>query len=504
MMKKTYLIIALCLICLQLSAPEWSISYPGEFPLGFTRFIDGFTDIGGVTFLAGQEGPDESHPDAIFMRIDPNGTHSEFKYRKTGFHSIANCIIEMPNHNLFVSGNLYDAADDYLMVLILDKHLNLLYERQYEKGVEAISFKECKATIDGHNHVIVTTAVAQNNEYNGIDYHGAFFKFDDQGKLLNYRYLIEDYPDPLYFIMDYRPRQMWYKEDSETLLCLAPGYGGILSFITFDSSFNYIEEYPIWNDSIEKSDHTICRMDSYTDYWYNENEALFFSGICDNEHNRLRVAHVNTQGEILELIRLNERADTIDDPAVRRCMAAVSDSMFYFSFHYHEWKYYPGFACVYQLNDNLEIVGRHVDDDHNCYRTSLILPTADYGCITVNDSCSYEPLSHQRHPVIKKLTSEDFEHVPLFIEGQYAEHGKTSSMPYPNPADKTLNIPLPALTQKVRCQITDPKGIIIIDRIVESSSCLLQFDVSQLKTGLYLYRVYTPDKTLLHGKFMKK
>ena len=132
MMKKMDLIIALCLICLQLSAQEWSISYPGELPLGFTRFIDGFTDIGGVTFLAGQEGPDESHPDAIFMRIDPNGTHSEFKYRKTGFHSIANCIIEMPNHNLFVSGNLYDAADDYLMVLILDKHLNLLYERQYE------------------------------------------------------------------------------------------------------------------------------------------------------------------------------------------------------------------------------------------------------------------------------------------------------------------------------------------------------------------------------------
>ena len=503
-MKKPYLIIALCLISFLLSAQEWSISYPGEFPLGFTRFIDGFIDEDGVTFLSGQEGPDESHPDALFMRIEPNGTHKEYKYLIEGFHSRASCIIELPNHNLFVAGNLYGVTDDYLMVLILDKQLNLLFEKQYEKEVEAISFMDCKATLDSHNHVIVTTAVAQNNEYYGIDYHGVFFKFDNQGNLLNQRYLFEDYPDPLYFFTEYHPRQMWYKEDSETLLCLAPGYGGIFSFITFDSSFNYVEEHPIWNDNIEKSDHTICRMDSYTDYWYNEDEALFFCGICDNEHNRLRAARVNTQGEILELIRLNERADTIDDPAVRRCMAAVSDSIFYFSFHFHEWKYYPGFACVYQLNENLEIVGRHVDDDHNCYRTSLILPTSDYGCISVNDSCSYETLSYLRHPIIKKLTLEDFEHVPLSIEGQHAEHGNQSSIPYPNPTDKILNIPLPDLMQKVRCQITDSKGIVIIDRIVEPSSCLLQFDVSQLKTGLYLYRVYTPDKTLLHGKFMKK
>lgn len=503
-MKKTFFIFALCVMCFQLPAQEWSISYSGDFPQGFTRIIDGFIDEDGVTFLSGQEGPNENQHDALFMRIEPNGTHAEFKYHKTGFHSKANCIIELQNHNLFVAGNLYGMTDDYLMVLILDKQLNLLYERQYGKDVEAVCFMDSKATLDNHNHVIVTTAVAQNNEYNGVDLHGVFFKFDDQGNLLSQRYLIEDYPDPLYFIMDYRPRQMWYKKDHETLLCLAPGYGGILSFITFDSAFNYIEEHPIWNDDIEKSDHTICRADCYTDYWYNEDEALFFSGVCDNENNKLRVARVNTHGEMLELIRLNEKTDTIDDPAVRRCMAAVSDSMFYFSFHYHTWAYYPGFACVYQLNENQEIVGRHIDDDHNCYRTSIILPTADHGCITVNDSCSYNPISQQRHPIVRKLTLEDFEHVTLHLGKQHTGEDNLS-MPYPNPADKTLNIPLPIFEpQRIRCQISDSKGIIVTDRIVEPNSRLLHFDVSRLKTGSYQYRIYTHDKTLLHGKFIKK
>lgn len=504
MMKKTIFIFALFLLSFSLPAQEWSIRYSGAYPLGFTRFLDGFIDEDGVTFLSGQEGADESQCNALLMRIESDGSHREFIYNKIGHYSKANCIIEMPNHNLFVAGNLYDENDDYFMVLIFDKQLNLLFERQYEKEVEADSFKDCKATLDHHGHVIVTTAVAISNMYQGFDFRGVLFKFDFQGNMLNSRYLIEDYPNPLYFIMDYRPRQMWYNENSETLLCLTTGYGGVLSFVSFDSTFNYIGEFPILNDDAGAPEQTLCRLDSYTDYWYNEDEALFFCGTCDYERDKLRVARVNTSGEILELIQLNERTDTIDDPATRRCMAAVNDNIFYFSFYYHTWKYYPGFACVYQLNERQEIVGRHIDDDHDRYRASLILPTSDYGCITVNDSCSYESISQIRHPVIRKLTLEDFEHVPLTIGEQHTGLDDKTSMPFPNPTEGTLNIPLPCFEQQVRCRICDSKGIIATDRIVASDTQLLQFDVSKLKNGLYHYQIYTPNKTLLQGKFVKK
>lgn len=472
--------------------------------MGLTTLADGFIDGDGVTFLAGREGIDNEVSDALLMRIEPDGTHSEFKYHREGCLSKATCIIEMNNHNLFVAGNMSDDKDDYVMVLILDKQLNLLEERSYAKEIEAVSFRNCKATLDSHNHVIVATAVAQNNQYQGTDLHGVFFKFTYQGDLVSHRYLIEDYPHPLYFIMDFRLRQMWYKEENETLLTLSTGYGGVLSFVTYDSAFNYIEEYPIWRDETDRSDHTLYREDSYTDYWYNEEEALFFSSRGDYDHNKLRVSRVNTHGEFLDFICLNERADTIDDAATSRCMATANDSIFYFLFHYHTWPLYPGIGCVYQLNERQEIVGRHLDDEHQCYQSRIVLPTADNGCVVVYDSCNYQALPDIKHPVIKKLSTDDFEQVFLSSEPTLANPFQDFS-PYPNPADHVIHIPLYGQgTAGRRLRITDTKGLIVADYHVGQEDTLLQIDISGLKPGMYLYQLYTIDQTLLSKKFIKK
>lgn len=501
-MKKLILALLFSFIYLNIPAQEWNIHYSGDYPEGCTHFHDGFIDEDGVTFLAGQTGPDTDTPETLFMRIEPDGSHSEYKYSKPGFHSRATCIIEMPDHNLFAAGNLYGETDDFVIVLILDKQLNLLEEKQYAKEVEGDSFGICKATLDSHQHIIVSTYVIQENAYQGFDYRGMFYKFDTHGDLISHRYLYEDYPHPVYFFFDFRLRQMWYKPDNETLLCLAPGYGNMLSFITFDSAFNYIEEHEIWQDDIDRSDHTLYR-DCYTDYWYSEEEALFFSSRGDADHNKLRVSRVNTQGEILDFIRLNERADTIDDAAHSRCMAAANDSIFYFSFYYHTLSYYPGTACVYMLNDHQEIIGRYVDDELDCYRSHLVLASADGGCITVNDSCNYYSFTSKTRPIIKKLRIEDFETIPLSISHDERPHSATGEA-YPNPCNEIIHIPVPYDSHpNIRCQVYDHFGHIVIDRIVRHSS-MLELDVSKLRTGVYHYRIYTDKETLLTEKFIKK
>lgn len=502
-MKKRFFTFALCLFFSQLSAQEWVVNYIGEYIPGLTTLVDGFVDEDGVTFLAGREGIDEEVSHALLMRIEPDGAHSEYKYFREGYHSKATCIIEMNDNNLFVAGHLSDEADDWLLVLILDKQFNLLQERQYEKEVEAVSFRDSKATLDCHDHVIVSTAVVQNNPYQGTDLRGVFYKFNYQGNLVSHRYLIEDYPHPLYFLMDFRLRQMWYKEETETLLCLSTGYGGVLSFVTFDSAFNYVEEHPIWRDEIDRSDHTINREDSFTDYWYNEDEALFFSSRGDYDHNKLRVSKVNTQGEFLDFICLNERPDTIDDAASSRCMAAINDSTFYFLFHCHTLPLYPGIGCVYQLNERQEIVGRHIDDDHQCYQSRIILPTPDNGCIVVYDSCDYKPLPHRRHPVIQRLRPDDFEQVFLSVETPPDDPIHNLSL-YPNPANDAIYLPIPALgTTHLRFRITDNKGLLIADCFTDCES-RVKIDISRFKPGVYCLRLYTPEKTLLTEKFIKK
>lgn len=502
MKKKLYFSIVFCLFHILLSAQEWNINYHGAHPSGKTHFRDGFIDGDGVTFFAGQEGPNADTPDALFMRIEPNGDYSTFIYKKEGFHSRATCILEMQDHNLFVAGNLYGDSADYVMVLILDKQLNLLEERQYEKEVEAYSFGLCKAALDSHGNIIVSTTVLQDNGTIGTYDHGVFYKFDHHGDTIRHRYLIEDYPSPLYYFMDFHVRQMWYDADEETLLCLAPGFGNVPSFITFDSAFNYIEEYPIWRDDPEKSDHTLSQ-DCFTDHWYSKDEALFFSSFGDYHRNKLRVSRINTHGEYLEYIHLNERTDTIDDPAAPRCMATANDSTFYFSFFYHVWETYPGIACIYMLNEHLEIIGRHLDDEHDRYRSNIILPTADGGCISVIDSCNYGLSASESHPIIKKLKREDFELIPCSVTQN--DHRPSRLGAYPNPCEGMLHIPLPSMDGTgIRCQVIDNLGRTIANRMVPPSGGTLDLDVSRLKPGIYSYRIYSDQGTLLTERFIKK
>lgn len=502
MTKKLLLLIMFCLTHLFATAQDWSIRYVGDYPMGRIHFIDGIIDEDGVTFLAGQEGPHLDTTNALFMRIDPDGNHSEFKYSKSGCRSRATCILVLPDNHLFATGNLYADTTDYTMVWILDKQLNLLEERQYEKEAEGVSLGSSKAILDSHGHVIASTYIIQDNAYQGTDYRGVFYKFDHHGDTISHRYLYKEYPDPVYFLWDFRLRQMWYRAEEETLLCLAPGYGNILSFITFDSAFNYIDEYPIWQEDIDKSDHTLSR-DSYTDHWYNDDEALFFSSRGDADHNKLRVSRVNTHGEILDFIRLNERTDTIDDAARPRCMATANDSTFYFSFYYHTLSKYPGIACVYLLNDRLELIGRHIDDDHTCYRSCLILPTSDGGCITVNDSCHYNFISTFMHPIINKLSRDDFETITLSVSD--APQRPMNYDAYPNPCEETLHIPLPNMeSTNIRCQVFDNQGRTIINRMVHPYGNTLDLDVSKLRTGGYHYRIYSNKEALLTGTFIKK
>lgn len=499
-MKKSLLfIVVLCLVRCSLHAQEWTLNYKEGYPDGRIHFHDGLVDHEGIAFLVGEEGTDYQHPNAFLLRIDPDGTYRAFHYGRPGCHTKATCLVETQDRHLFMVGNCHGEGSDSLLVLLMDKDLRLLAEKTYGKNSSAGPFDACKALCDPYGNVIVATSVSMENGFGGTEDRGVFFKFNAQGILLHQHYLTADYPDPLFYFMDFHPRQLWYRSEDETLLCLAPASGGIMSFITFDTAFNYVEEHPIWRDDPDKSDHTLFR-DCYTDYWHSSDEALFFSSRGDADHNKLRISRVNTQGEFLEFIRLNERPDTIDDAARHRCMAAANDSTYYFGFHTHTTGYYPGNSGVYRINARLEITGRHLDDDHDHYRSWMVLPTPDGGCLTVNDSCSWSGTADLGHPVIRKLRPEDFETVSCTVTP--TERMPQQHCAYPNPVETILHIPIPQQTQ--RCQVLDERGRIVCDRLITDPGDCLLLDVSHLPAGLYFYRLVHNDQPILQNKFIKQ
>lgn len=504
MKRNIYITILLCLLCGVLSSQNWVVDYHGDYPSGRTHFSSGFVDEDGVTFLSGYQGSDGSNSETLLMRIEPDGTHTETVYHKEGCRSMAHCIVETDDHKLFVTGIFNDNLDNYLMTLIYDKELNLLHEARYEKEMDAIMFGESNATVDSHGNIIVSTALANHNQYGAWDYHGVFYKFDSQGELLSHKFLLAEAPDPVFYLRRFQVRQMWYREEDEQLLCLAPGFGNVMSFITFDSAFNYISEYPILrghdSDTVSDDFHTLI-SDCYTDHWYTPEEALFFSSKGDENRNKLRISRVNIQGEYLDFIRLHERADTIDDVAHHRCMATANDSTFYFSFYQHVYSRYPGEAAVYMLNDRLEIIGRYVDDQHDSFRSMLIMPTPDGGCITVNDSTGIELNSPCVHPKITKLRKEDFETIGLDVISEETAF----PTPFPNPTTGMLYLPLSDMTlSKGRFRVYDQQGRVVSDRILDGCQGMLQVNLSSLKAGIYFYEIRDKDTILLRERIVKE
>lgn len=494
--------ILLCLAYGTLFSQSWELNYHGEYSQGRTHFNFGFVDEDGVTFLAGQQGPDYyTSVDLLLMRIEPDGGHSETTYHKDGFLIEAHHILETAGRQLFVVGRVFDQSNDAIIVLWFDKDLNLLHESIYEKEVEGTKFERCTATLDSHGNIIVATAVVQPHQPIATARRGVFLKYNQQGELINRHYLIGETDSPVYELKKFLVRQMWYRSESEQLLCLAPAYANVMSFIVFDSAFNYIEEHPIWRETDGLALDHYLNEDCYTDHWISDDEALFFSSRGDIDHNKLRVSQVTTQGEFTEFIQLNERPDTIDNVATRRCMATANDSTFYFSFRESAMKLLPGTAVVYMLNDKYDIIGRYIDDEHDIFRPCLILPTSDGGCITVNDSCDWDLEIRHSHPKITKLRREDFEIVSLSVEPSTVNEPRA----FPNPCTDLLNIPLTDIYgEELRCRICDYLGRIVIDQSVPDRSGTLQLDISKLKAGAYLYQVFTPDKTILTERFIKK
>ena len=497
-MIKHYITLILVLICSDLEAQNWTFDYHDGYPAGRTSLITGFVDEDGVTFLAGRQGPDRFSPQTLLMRIEPDGTHAETIYQKDGFFSEATSILETDDHHLFVAGRSFNDQGDSLMILLYDKDLNLLRDRRFDIEIERRKIMDCRTVLDPHGNIILTTAAEQENQYGGYFDYGAFCKFNRQGELICHRCLLGEEPEPESYLTDFIVRQLWYQEEDETILCLVPGYGQIMSFITFDSAFNYLQEYPIYNDErFENTPHRDC----YIDYWYNPEEALLFSSEGWEDHNHLRISRINTHGAYLDYIHFHEHPDSLDNAAWYRCMAVPNDTTFYFNSYRHTVPYLPGISIVYLLNERLELIGNYVDDQHDRFRTRLVLPTPDGGCITVNDSCDrQDQVVRTSQPRITKIKREDFTMANLSV----SQDSQGQAPPYPNPTEHLLFIPLSDLDFTTgRLRVFDQRGLPVMDRIIHRTDEMLQLDVSNLKKGLYYYQIYTDDRTLLTERFIK-
>ena len=100
-----------------------------------------------------------------------------------------------------------------------------------------------------------------------------------------------------------------------------------------------------------------------------------------------------------------------------------------------------------------------------------------------------------------KFRREDIEITWDVVKEKEAKHAPA----YPNPTSGAVNIPTgESLPEGARLQIFDVKGVKCFDCAIDKQGSLITVDVSNLGTGMYVYKVIDRNREIAGGKFIKE
>ncbi|MBP5346350.1 MAG: T9SS type A sorting domain-containing protein [Bacteroidales bacterium] len=162
-------------------------------------------------------------------------------------------------------------------------------------------------------------------------------------------------------------------------------------------------------------------------------------------------------------------------------------------------------ANVILLDKHLNLLGRKVFSNPDyTYHSGPPAVFADGGCLIpiYTWKPDWKNRIQQFRGSLMKFRRTDIEITWDLVEEEGTE---ALLMPYPNPADGIVNIPIPAsLGDNAHILLFDAAGTRCLDQTLGRTGNLIRLDTSNLSPGLYLYRIVDGNGTMVEGKFVKK
>lgn len=510
-MKKIFGLLAItALIALiansHLHAQQWKTVLPDSLSLNC-----GYIAPDNSTLLGGYIKVDNSFSNGLLILMDSVGQYETWSFptiedRHLGFNN----ILPLSNGGRFVCGLSYvyqpgTLAGD-LVIMIIDENMVTVNE-QIIQAEKCAGFGGSSAVIDDDGSIVVMATALKANSYGGFDRHGAMFRFSEEGNLLQHRYLIADPPDPLGYMFQMYDQQLINDPFSNRLVALCRGIRGIQSVLLFDHNFNLLEEHGIEDLSIPDTiPYSLFRIisDPRSDYWYNGNEMLMCAYQGDtnqsvHNHPHVLVGRMNLQGEITEKTEI-VKPDTL---YYTNSMAYANDTTVYVSVRCHTENWIgPTYAQVYLMTTNLEILWRIELWDEMNHVPNFVLATNEGGCefLYYSDPYYFDQVQNK----IIRFSRDDFH--PISISVKETPMVDLQAKAFPNPTKDELNIDISSLPQGVehRIRITDVQGRPCLDRVIHGQGNVLTLYVVNLPDGIYTYSIYSKDRNLITGKFIKE
>lgn len=424
-------------------------------------------------------------------------------------------VIKLQNGNYFTAGVSSDKLK--IGVIVFNDNLDIISAKVYDtdsivtSSVNGQLNREAQLLLDDDGTVVLCGAYRYKEDTYSTPFRPYFYRFDEMGDTLDYRYAHPQNNEPEYYLTPFSCQKIMRSpvSDGYLLICQGGRSGSCSSFAYYDKDFNYVDNHTLMNPNIN---YWPMFDECYSDYMLSDDRMLVFG--CNGhksikyDENDLLLADASVDGTVNSFVNIYHTADT-SHLVNGHCMAVVNDTTIYGSFYSYiafknsslQPEVWPG-VCLF--NKNMELLGliSLPWEQYYWWGVSTILPTDDGGCLMIG-GC-YTSFGGSRYfGVMFKLLREDFN--PILCSVSEVPKERLKAMAFPNPTKGELNIDISNLPKNLenRVSITDVSGMTRMCRIIQGSGNLLTIDVSSLEPGAYLYSVYNKEKEVFNGKFVK-
>ena len=501
---KRFVVIALLLFgSFSLFAQQWVLDF--TIPDRLTGLLGGTVDSNGDAVMIGYYGTNRTFLYPWVAKVSANGEYEIANYIDAEYYgTYLLSIIQLRNGNYFSAGIAQDTVSglgNWIFTMIIDKDLNIVLSRRYEKDSIADAVESGTLLLDNDGTVILSGAYRKRDANNVNNSRAYFYRFDEDANILGKRYVVGEEGSPEQYINQYECCQLLKEPLTGNIIVLGEGIGGWLSCLFYDDDFNFVREYQMKDGYLPYFLPAAC-----SDYWYSDHELLLLGDknddVIDNWH--LGLAKIDLDGCVEQCETVCHNDTMCENALFRKGMTSVNDSTMYgiyFSFKSMGW---PDITGVFLFDKDLEVLGSKFfnDEEYIDYSSQFILSFDDGSCLFPIQNCkSYENMGLCK---LMKMSREDFNPIPCGVSKIPKE--QLEALVFPNPASDEIHFDISELPvgKEHRISISDAHGRLVMSRIIRGEGNVLTIGISGFKPGIYTYQIYNAESEIVNGKFVKE
>ena len=514
--RKTILMLLLMAAAFPAAAQQWELDFGDQNDINRHSRIDaGMMDADGDAVLIGRFGRRRDWH-TQFVKVHPDGSCERRVSEDLPKMLLFTDIVQLKNGNYFTVGTsrydttMINAGGEEVWAVVFNGDFDTISTHVYTRDTLNKIKAPCLLLEDDGTVMACGDFLVKRYGYYHFPY---MYRFDEDGDTLACRYAMPqefNANDPDFKMNSFRCHKIFRNpwENGYMFLC---DHGTGIGTAFYDENFQLKKAYRYGTATYIFADGDI----GYSDFLLSDTSMLFFGTRCNDDG--IDSFHL-CLGD-LDLGGNRERDNGIVNRFVTnfhheegrkeeqnqgKSMATVNDTTMYGC--YYTW-YYLGDnlrtgLCLFDRD--MEILGGRFfdEDEYYKYAPQFVLPCSDGGCLLVMDGGEF--LSQYKASKVMKLTRAEMNPIPASVKEVPAAalQGKA----FPNPAKEELNIDISGLPENKehRIGITDALGRPRLDRIIRGQGNVLTVGVDGLSAGVYAYRIYNAENTVLQGKFVKE